>query len=396
VKRKILLIVTGGIASYKALELMRALVNDSYEVNCILTKNVEKFVTKLSFDSLLGKDCFTSLFSISENNEMNHISLANSSDLILIVPCTANFIGKIANGIADDLASTVILATNKPILIAPGMNVGMWKNKALKDNIKTLKKRDITIIEPNTGKLACGQIGKGKLVEVEKVIKLVEKFFALSSTLNGKKAIVTSGPSIEMLDPVRFLSNFSSGLQGNEIAKALNEVGAETTLITGPTNLPPPQGVKVENVKTGKDFLDASLSMLPADIFISVAAICDWKFSKIKKNKIKKSLGVMEKVTFEKNVDVLKEISRSNLRPKLVIGFAAETQDLIKNSKKKLLYKRCDWIFGNLVSEKIGFNKSRNKLYLVKKDTTTEWPTLYKSEIAKKIAAEISKHFGTL
>ena len=325
-KRKILLIATGGIASYKALELLRLLVNDHYELNCVLTKNVEKFVTKLSFDSLLGKESFINLFSVTENNEMSHIKLANSSDLILVVPATANFIGKIAHGIADDLASTIILATKSPIIIAPGMNVGMWENNALKDNVKILKKRGMKIMEPNTGKLACGQIGKGKLVEINDIMSLVKDFFTKNSTLTGKKAIVTTGPSIEMLDPVRFLSNFSSGKQGSDIAKALSEFGAETTLISGPTNLDPPNGVKFERVKTGQDFLDVSISNLPADIFISVAAICDWK---------------------------------------------AKT----------------------IVSEKSGFNQTKNKVLFVRNNKKIQWPVLKKEEIAKKIATEISKYF---
>ena len=393
-KRKILLIVTGGIASYKALELLRILVNDHYELNCVLTKNVEEFVTKLSFDSLLGKESFINLFSVTENNEMSHIKLANSSDLILVVPATANFIGKIAHGIADDLASTIILATKSPIIIAPGMNVGMWENSALKDNIKILKKRGMKIMEPNTGKLACGQIGKGKLVEINDIMSLVKDFFTKDSTLTGKKAIVTTGPSIEMLDPVRFLSNLSSGKQGSDIAKALSEFGAETTLISGPTNLDPPNGVKFERVKTGQDFLDVSISNLPADIFISVAAICDWKAKTIESNKIKKAIR-SSNFFFEKNVDVLKEVSKSNLRPELVIGFAAETQNLSKNSVNKLKEKRCDWIFGNIVSEKSGFNQSKNKVLFVRNNKIIQWPVLKKEEIAKKIAIEISKYFDS-
>lgn len=393
-KKKILLIVTGGIASYKGLELMRNLVNDNYDIECILTKNVEKFVTKLSFDSLLGKECFSSLFSISENNEMNHIKLANSSDLILIVPATANFIGKIANGIADDLASTVVLATNNPIIIAPGMNVGMWENQALKHNIKVLIKRGMVVMEPDTGKLACGQIGKGKLVEIEKISRLVKDFFNKNSSLNNKKAVVTTGPSIEMIDPVRFLSNFSSGLQGNEVARALSESGAKTTLISGPTDLEPPPGVQVTHVKTGKDFLDASISNLPTDIFISVAAISDWRITKIRKNKIKTFTDNFKKISFERNFDVLKEVSSSNLRPELVIGFAAETENLIENSKEKLKKKRCDWIFGNLVSDKVGFNNPKNKVLFVRKNKTIQWPKLEKRDIAKKIVSEISKHFA--
>ena len=392
-KKKILLVVTGGIASYKAVELLRLLVNKDFELNCVLTDNVSKFVTQLTFESLLGKKVYSKLFSLNDSTEMSHIKLANQSDLIVIIPATANFIGKIANGIADDLSSTIILATNKKIFLAPGMNVGMWENTAVKENINKLSKRGIKIIQPGYGKLACGQIGIGKLVEIEKIIEEINLFFKKKHSLNGKKVIVTSGPSVEKIDPVRFISNFSSGKQGYEIAKSLSEAGASTTLITGPTNIIPHEDIEVKKVRTGKEFLDQSLKSLPADIFISVAAISDWRAKKIYRQKIKKNTNIFDSLKFVKNVDVLKEVSESNHRPKLVIGFAAETENLLENSRNKFKSKRCDWLFANLVSETKGFRADDNKLFFFKKNSQESWPTLSKRKIAEKITQEIYQYF---
>ena len=392
-KKKILLVVTGGIASYKAVELLRLLVNKDFELNCVLTDNVSKFVTQLTFESLLGKKVYSKLFCLNENTEMSHIKLANHSDLVLVIPATANFIGKIANGIADDLSSTIILATNRKIILAPGMNVGMWENAAVKENINKLSKRGIKIIQPGHGKLACGQIGVGKLVEIDKILEEIDLFFKKKYSLNGKKVVVTSGPSIENIDPVRFISNHSSGKQGYEIAKSLSEAGASTTLITGPTNIIPHENIEVRNVRTGKEFLYQSLKSLPADIFISVAAISDWRAKKIFKQKVKKNSNVFDNLKFTKNVDVLKEVSKSNCRPKLVIGFAAETENLLENSLNKFKNKRCDWLFANLVSEKVGFGADDNKLIFFKKNYQENWPTLSKRKIAEKITQEIFQYF---
>ena len=276
-KNKILLVVTGGVASYKALELLRLLVNDNFDVECILTKNTQEFITTLMFESLLGKKVYSDLFSLNEASEMSHIQLANNSDLILVVPATANFIGKVSNGLSDDLASTVLMASKTTTYFAPGMNVNMWENQVLKENLRKLKNLGYHIINPLHGKLACGQIGVGKLVEVTEIQKLVKDFFNKKKLLQGKKAVVTSGPSIEKIDPIRFISNYSSGLQGYKIAEELSRHGADTTLISGPTNIEKPRNMKIKNVKTGKDFLASSIEELPTDIFISVAAISDWK-----------------------------------------------------------------------------------------------------------------------
>ena len=395
-KKKILIIVTGGIASYKAIDLMRLLMKSNYEVECILTKSVSQFVAPITFSSLLGKNIFTDLFKLNESSQMNHINLVNEIDLVIVIPATANFIGKIANGIADDLASTTILATTSPLFIAPAMNTGMYVNEAVKSNLKILKKRNVKILEPKYGKLACGQIGKGKLMDIDLVFEEIIKFFNKSSLLKGKKAIVTSGPSQEKIDPVRFISNFSSGMQGYEIAKALRNAGAKTTLISGPTKLEQSSDIKFKNAISGKDFLNYSLSELPADIYISVAAIADWKFENTKDQKIKKNKQSSITLKLSKNKDILYEVSKSNMRPSLVIGFAAETENLIENAKKKLFEKKCDWIIANIVSDKKGFNKINNKVTIVKEKKIKKWPLLSKSNIAEKLIIEISEHFSKI
>ena len=393
-KKRILLIVTGGVASYKALELLRLLAKDNFDLECVLTDNTKKFINILMFESLLGKKVFTELFSLNETSEMNHIQLANSFDLILVVPATANFIGKISNGLADDLASTILMATKTPTFFAPGMNVNMWENRIVKKNLQKLKDIGYKIINPSHGKLACGQIGVGKLVEIQEIHKIVRNFFNSNNLLKGKKAIVTSGPSIEKLDPVRFLSNFSSGLQGYKIAEQLSRYGAETTLISGPTSIEKPDNVKIRNVDTGIDFLEASIDELPADIFISVAAICDYKMKKVSEHKIKKNKHLEKKFVFEKNVDVLKEISSNNMRPELVIGFSAETEKLVANTQKKLKEKRCDWIFGNLVSNNKTFNSNSNKVCFINNSDIINWPMMKKEKVAEKIVKEISLFFN--
>ena len=385
-KKRILLIVTGGVASYKALELLRLLVNDNFDLECVLTDNTKKFIHTLMFESLLGKKVFTELFSLNETSEMNHIQLANNFDLILVVPATANFIGKISNGLADDLASTILMATKTPTFFAPGMNVNMWENPIVKKNLHKLKDIGYRIINPLHGKLACGQIGVGKLVEINEIHKIVRNFFNSNKLLKGKKAIVTSGPSIEKLDPVRYLSNFSSGLQGYKIAEQLSRYGAETILISGPTSIEKPDNVKIRNVDTGIDFLEASVDELPADIFISVAAICDFKMKNVSKHKIKKNKSLEKKFVFEK--------SANNMRPSLVIGYSAETEELVTNTQRKLKEKRCDWFFGNLVSNNQAFNTDRNKVCYINESNIINWPMMKKEKVAEKIVKEISLFFN--
>ena len=393
-KKKVLIVVTGGIASYKSLDLIRSLIKLNYEVDCILTKSVSQFVAPITFSSLLGKNIFTDLFKLNDSSQMNHINLVSKVNLVVVIPATANFIGKIANGIADDLASTTILATRCPLFVAPAMNTGMYENKAVKSNLKILKKRNIKILEPKHGKLACGQVGKGKLMDIDLISENIVQFFNRSTLLKGKKAVVTSGPSQEKIDPVRYISNFSSGIQGYELAKALRNAGARTTLISGPTKLDQPLGMKFKKAETGKEFLNHSLTELPADIYISVAAIADWKIENISKQKIKKNKQSNITLKFSKNTDVLYEVSKNNKRPSLVIGFAAETENLVENAKKKLLKKKCDWIIANIVSDKLGFDEIDNKVTIVKEDMIIEWPSLSKLNIAEKLVLEISEYFS--
>ncbi len=389
--KKILVIVTGGIACYKALDVIRKLIEKDVSVDCVLTKNAGEFVNVLSFESLLGKKVHLNLFSLDEEKNMSHIKLANKCDAILIVPCTANFLAKIANGIADDLATNIILASDAKKFIAPAMNTSMWNNKVVRKNIKYVEKIGFFILNPKSGKLACGSKGRGKLMDVDLIIDEVSTTF-FEQKLLGIKVLITTGPSIEKIDPIRYISNFSSGIQGYEIAKILSNFGAKTTLISGPTNLEPPRNVKLINVESGEEFLKSSIAQLPADVFISVAAISDWKSKKISKKKIKKINGVPN-IKFSINEDVLSDISKSNKRPKLVIGFSAETNDLIKNSKKKLKNKGCDWIIANKIQDGVGFMSEKNQVFYLDKNKVESWPKMKKNLVALKLAKKIVSFF---
>ncbi len=389
-KKKILLVVTGGIASYKSLDLIRRLQDNDVIIECILTKNAEKFVNVLSFESLLGKKTHSNLFSLDQENNMNHIKLANTCDAVLIAPCTANFLSKMANGSADDLATNVLLASNKEKIIAPAMNTLMWSNKIVKKNIRDLKKLGTHILSPQAGKLACGSKGSGKLMEVAEIINKLNFIFA-PKILNGLKAIVTAGPSLEKIDPVRFISNFSTGHQGYEIANSLANFGAKTILISGPTNIEAAKNVELINVQSGKEFLKKSLENLPCDIFISVAAISDWCTKKISKEKIKKK--IKKDFQFILNDDVLKNISFHKKKPRLVIGFSAETHNLLKNTKRKLEDKGCDWILANQVAENNAFSSDTNKIFFFNKKKIDEWPKMKKKMVALKLTKKIVSFF---
>ncbi len=392
-RKKILLIVTGGIACYKALDLIRKLQEKKASIECILTKNASEFVNPLSFESLLGKKVHSNLFSLNEEKEMTHIKLANYCDLKIVVPCTANFLGKMANGVADDLATNILLASKNKKIIAPAMNTNMWNNSAVKNNIETLTQMGVKVLAPESGKLACGTVGTGKLMDVESIIDCISDLLRKNQKLAGIKAIVTSGPSIEKIDPIRFVSNFSSGLQGYEIASSLSKMGAKTTLISGPTSMGTPTNVKLIKVQTAKEFLESSISELPCDVFISVAAISDWKAKKISKKKLKKENFEFLDLRFSKNIDVLKTISNHKKRPKLVIGFSAETENLIKNSVVKLKNKNCDWIIANKVSASEGFKTKTNKVFFIDNNETLELPKMSKKTIAEKLSKKIVSFF---
>ena len=393
--KKILLIICGGIAAYKSLEIIRLLKKKDAQVKTILTKNANKFVTPLSVVSLSKEKVYTDLFDHKNESEMDHISLSRWSDLILIAPATANTISKISFGIADDLASTAVLASNKKIFLAPAMNVRMWEHPSNKDNINKIRNIGYEIIGPEIGDMACGEYGEGKMTEPVAIIAYIEKY--LKNIKNNKKfkALVTAGPTLEYIDPVRYIANKSSGKQGYAIAKSLKNNGFETTLISGPTNLDQIPGINIIRVNSAKEMLDATLKNLPADVAIFSAAVADYKVNKIETEKIKKQDNL--NLTLEKNVDILGHISKHNsLRPKLVIGFAAETNELEKNSQKKLLEKNCDWIIANDISNtNIGFNSEYNEVSIFYKNMKKEKilkvkKSVIADEIVKRVVEQIN------
>ena len=391
--KKILLIICGGIAAYKSLEIIRLLKKKGALVKTILTKNAHKFVTPLSVTSLSQEKIYSDLFDHNNEAEMSHISLSRWSDLILIAPATANTMSKISYGTADDLASTVVLASDKQVFLAPAMNVRMWEHPSNKDNLNKIRNIGYKIIGPEIGDMACGEYGEGKMTEPEKIIKCIEDHF---KNKNEKyKALVTAGPTQEYIDPVRYITNKSSGKQGYAIAKSLKNNGFKTTLVSGPTNLDPIPGVNIVKVNSAKEMLDATLENLPTDVAIFSAAVADYKANKIESEKIKK--GENLNLSLEKNVDILGHVSKHNsLRPKLVIGFAAETNELVKNSQKKLLEKNCDWIIANDISNPdIGFDSEYNEVSIFYKNMKNEKiPKMKKSiladEIVKRIISQIN------
>jgi phosphopantothenoylcysteine decarboxylase/phosphopantothenate--cysteine ligase len=389
--KKILLIVTGGIACYKALDLIRRLQDKGGQVECILTSNAQEFVKVITFESLLAKKVKSNLFSLDQEKNMNHIKLANDAEIILVAPCTANFISKISNGVADDLATNVMLASNKPKIVAPAMNTNMWKNRAVQNNIKTLKKLGITVLSPQSGKLACRTEGKGKLMDIDLIVDNLNVFFS-EKKLHGINAIVTAGPSLERIDPIRFIGNFSSGLQGYEIAETLSFFGAKTILISGPTKISPPSNVEFISVESSDEFLKKSMEKLPADVYISVAAISDWKAKKISEKKLKKKT-TFTRFDLEQSKDVLKSICTHKKRPKLVIGFSAETENLLKNSKKKFQIKQCDWMIANKITKNYGFKSNKNKVFFIEKNNVEEWKVMTKKLVARKLVKKIVSFF---
>ena len=390
--KKILIIVTGGIASYKALDLIRKLQDENVDCECILTENAKKFVQPLAFESLLGKKIYTNLFTLDNEKKMLHINISSDCDAIAIVPCTANFLAKIANGNADDLATNVLMAYSGKKIIAPAMNTNMWNNLAVKKNIEVLNKMQILVLQPNSGRLACGTIGKGKLMDVEKIANNILNSISEEKKLLNKKVVITAGPSVEKIDPIRFISNRSSGLQGIEIAKFLDELGANVTLICGPTPLKLPSNLNLKKVESARDFLKESLDCLPCDIFISVAAITDWECQDTSNNKIKKKENNFQ-LRLKQTPDILQIISQHEVRPKLVVGFSAETQNLRENSHIKFLKKKCDMIVANLVSDTKGFGDKKNKVFFIDKKVKQEWPNLEKRKIAIKLSKKIVSFF---
>jgi len=393
--KKILLIICGGIAAYKSLEIIRSLKKRNVQIKTILTKSAKNFVTPLSVASLSQEKVYGDIFNVENESEMDHISLSRWADLILIAPATANTISKLSSGTSDDLASTVMLASDKDIYLAPAMNVRMWEHPSTKENLIKLKNYGHKIIGPEIGDMACGEYGEGKMTEPNEIIKEIESYFN-NKTKNKKfKALVTAGPTQEYIDPVRFITNKSSGKQGYAIAKSFRDNGFETTLISGETKLNPINGVKFIKVKTAEEMFRETLNSLPADVAVFSAAIVDYKVKNYKNEKIKKKDNL--NLILEKNIDILAHISNHNsLRPKLTIGFAAETNNLYENSLKKLEVKNCDWIVANDVSDKtIGFDSDDNQVSIFYKDKTNEKlnkmnKSLVASELVNRIIAKLN------
>jgi len=388
--KKILLIICGGISAYKSLEIIRLLKKKGATVKTILTKSAKEFVTPLSVASLSQGKVYDDLFNHENESEMDHISLSRWSDLILVAPTTANTISKLSTGSSDDLASTVILASDKKIFLVPAMNVRMWEHLSTKENLQKLKSFGYQIIGPEIGDMACGEYGEGKMTEPMNVVNYIDDYLKGIKKNKEFKALVTAGPTHEYIDPVRYISNKSSGKQGYEIAKSLKKNGFETTLISGPTNLDPISGVNLINVSSAKEMFNATLENLPVDVAIFSAAVGDYKVKNKKKDKIKKKESM--DLSLEKNIDILGHISKHNsLRPKIVIGFAAETNNLIKNSKIKLAEKNCDWIIANDVSNPlIGFESDFNEVSIFYKNMSYEKLTkMKKSLLADKIVKRV-------
>ena len=394
--KKILIIITGGIAAYKTLDLIRKLSKLNCEIKTILTKSGKEFVTPLSITSLSKNKVYTDLFSVENESEMDHISLSRWSDLILVAPASSNFLTKISNGFSDDLASTVIKASDKKVFLCPAMNVRMWEHASNKQSISTLKSYGYRILGPEIGEMACGEFGEGKMLEVDEIINQLEIYFKQISKNKKLKAIVTAGPTQELIDPVRFITNRSSGKQGYEIANSLVENGFDTTLISGPTNLKPNENLKLIKVKTGEEMHKKTMELLPCDLAIFTAAVSDFKIKKFNKEKIKKNKD--QSFDLDLNPDILELVSKSNKKPKIVVGFAAESENLFDNARSKLEKKGCDLIVANDVSNnEIGFESDFNEVHLFYKDKNIDdekIPKNFKSVIADELIKKITNKFN--
>ena len=390
-KYKILLVISGGISAYKSLELIRIIKNDGNEVKTILTSGGEKFVTPLSIAAISNEKVYQEIFSLKDESEMGHIQLSRESDVIIVAPASANIIAKSANGIADDLASTVLLASNKPVIFAPAMNSLMWHNPATQRNIESLKKDNINFIGPEPGDLACGEEGLGRMSEPKDIYKYILSILKNKKKNYNIKALVTAGPTYEPIDPVRFIGNRSSGKQGIAIANQLDDLGLHVTLVTGPTHQQISNNINTIRVNTATEMLNACRDSLPVDVAVCAAAVCDWTIMSPSKNKIKKHANQKPEIDLTLAPDILDNISNAgNQRPKLVVGFAAETNNLITNAKKKLVQKNCDWIIANNVLDNPDiFGGEDNKINLISKSCIEEWPKKSKDEIAKLLSIKI-------
>jgi len=393
--KHILLIIGGGIAAFKSLDLIRRLRERGADVTPVLTRAGEEFVTPLSVAALAGQKLYRDLFDLGDEAEMGHIQLSRVADLVVVAPATADLMAKMAGGLANDLASTLLLATDTPVLIAPAMNVRMWDHPATQRNLAILQGDGIKVIGPNDGDMACGEFGPGRMSEPLEIVAAIEGYLA-AGPLKGRRILVTSGPTHEPIDPVRYIANRSSGAQGTAIARALADLGAEVVFVTGPADVPPPGGVQVIRVETALQMQAAVEAALPVDAGVFAAAVADWRVTSASDRKLKKSKDGLPTLKFAENPDILKAVSHlKEDRPKLVVGFAAETNDVVENATAKRLRKGCDWIVANDVSPATGImGGTENAVVLINADGAESWPRMGKDEVAKQLAARIAEALG--
>ena len=394
-EKHILLIIGGGIAAYKSLELIRRLQDRGARVTPVLTRAGEEFVTPLSVSALAGAPVHRDLFDLTSEAEMGHIQLSRSADLLVVAPATADLMAKMAQGHANDLASTLLLATDTPVLLAPAMNVRMWDHPATQRNLAQLRADGIACVGPNEGNMACGEFGPGRMAEPDEIVARIEAHFA-QGPLNGKRVLVTSGPTHEPIDPVRYIANRSSGAQGAAVAAALRDLGAEVIFITGPASIAPPEGVQVVPVETAKEMSDAVDAALPVDAGIFAAAVADWRVASASDKKLKKSRDGLPVLEFAENPDILKRVSHmTENRPPLVVGFAAETDTVVEHATAKRLRKGCDWIVANDVSPATGImGGSENAVILISDEGAEEWPRMGKDAVARRLAERMAQALG--
>ena len=389
--RRILLIVAGGISAYKSLDLIRRLKERGATVRCVLTAGAREFITPLAAQTLSGETVYGDLFSLTQENEMGHLRLSQEADLLIVAPATANLIAKMAAGLADDLASTILVATDKPVLFAPAMNTRMWENQATRANIALLEKRGMKRVGPASGALAEKESGMGRMAEPVEIADAAEELFLANAALKGRRALVTSGPTEEAIDPVRYIANRSSGKQGHAIAAALARLGADTVLVSGPTREPDPPGVKVVHVRSAREMMAACEAALPVDVAVCAAAVADWRAEEAGQ-KLKKKPGAAPVLALIENPDILANLAKpGNRRPKLVVGFAAETENLVANAKDKRRKKGCDWMLANDVAASSGIlGGEDNAIHLIDESGVEAWGKLSKRDVGDKLAHRIA------
>jgi phosphopantothenoylcysteine decarboxylase/phosphopantothenate--cysteine ligase len=390
--KRILLIIGGGIAAYKSLSLIRLLKTAGAAVTPVLTRAGGEFVTPLSVSALAGEKVHSALFDLTDEAEMGHIQLSRVADLVVVAPATADLMAKLATGRAEDLASTLLLATDTPVLMAPAMNVRMWEHPATQRNLATLKADGVTFVGPDAGEMACGEFGPGRMAEPEAIFAAIAAALT-DGPLKGRHVLVTSGPTHEPIDPVRYIANRSSGAQGTAIAAALRDLGAKVTFVTGPASVPPPEGVQVVRVETAREMLEAVTAALPADAAVMAAAVADWRVVNAGAQKMKKDgSGRAPALEFAENPDILATVAKGALRPRLVVGFAAETEHVVDHATAKRARKGCDWIVANDVSPETGImGGTENAVVLISDAGSETWPRMGKDQVAQKLAQRIAE-----